>query len=210
VGNAKRETVEVYHGQGGRKLQDFGRGEIGYPSDIAVDFENSRIVVVDGRDKVVKVFTPSGESVLEFGDRGAGRLDNPIGVAVDSIRQEILVSDYGNLSNEGHASIKIFGFDGAFQAEIGGRGTCGGGICTEGFSRPQGLAIGDDGRIYFADPLLGKVLVYDRETLSKVGEIGDRETLRFTTDVAVGAEGDLFIVSNGNQEIRVLRHGTAQ
>ncbi|HSM04537.1 MAG TPA: NHL repeat-containing protein [Longimicrobiales bacterium] len=210
VGNAKRQTVEIYEGRGGRRVGDFRAGRIGYPSDIAVDFDNARVLVVDGRDKVVKVFTPTGRQIFTIGGPGGGALFNPIGVAVDSARREILVSDYGDLSAGGEASVVIYGLDGEYRTRISGAGRCDSGMCVDGFSRPQGLAVGHDGRIYVADALLGKVLVYDRESLSWAGEIGDRENTPFPTDVAVGDDGDLYIVINRTQEVRALRGATAR
>jgi hypothetical protein len=211
VGNATRGTVEVYDGVGGAFITDFGQGAVAHPSDIAVDQEEARIFVVDGAAKVVQVFDPNGVKILTISGSGssADRLANPIGVAVDVVRKEVLVSDYGSLRSDGHASVKIFGYDGEYRAGISGAGTCGGGVCTDGFSRPQGLAVGHDGRIYLADALLGKVLVFDRSTLSRVGEIGDREFARMPTDLAVGVAGDLFIVSNLGREFQVLRRGAA-
>ncbi len=212
VGNATRRTIEVYHGQGGGLLYDFGPGVVTHPSDIAVDQEEARIFVVDGAAKSVKVFTPSGEMVRTISGPGSAsdRLANPIAVAVDAVRQEVLVSDYGTLGPNGHASVKIFGYDGSFKVEISGAGNCGSGGCADGFSRPQGLAIGHDGRIYLADALLAKVLVFDRSTLARVGEIGDRSFARLPTDLAVGVAGDLFIVGNGSRAVRVIRRGTAR
>lgn len=212
VGNLKRETVEVYRARGGARLMDFGRGQVGYPSDIAVDEENNRILVVDGRDKAVKVFSPSGDLLTTISGPGtaADRLANPIGVAVDAERREVLVTDYGLLDGDSPASVKIFDFEGNYVAQISGAGTCGAGLCTDGFSRPQGVAIGADGRIYLADAVLGKVIIYDRGTLAWAGEIGDRDYTPMTTDVAVGENGDLYIVSNRARQVRVLRGGTSQ
>ena len=212
VGNATKQTIEVYDGQGGRLLSDFGRGAVTHPSDIAVDQEEALIFVVDGAAKSVKVFDPAGTNVLTISGPGStsDRLANPIAVAVDVVRKEVLVSDYGTLGSNGYASVKIFGYDGVFRAELSGAGNCGAGGCTDGFSRPQGLVIGNDGRIYLADALLAKVLVYDRATLIRVGEIGDRDFARMPTDLAVGVGGDLFIVANRTQLIRVVRGGTAR
>ncbi|MDH5588515.1 MAG: hypothetical protein OEZ65_00570 [Gemmatimonadota bacterium] len=203
VGNASRQTIEVYDGQGGSLRSNFGLGAVKHPSDLAVDPSAQLIFVVDGGDKNVKVFARSGILV-----RSIEGLDNPIGVAVDPVRQEILVSDYGTMGPDNHASVKIFGYDGAFRAEISGAGSCGGsGGCTDGFSRPQGLLVGPGDLIYLADAILAKVLVYNRTDLAKVGEIGDESFLRLPTDVAIGRGGDLFIVSNRTQQVRVVRKG---
>ena len=105
--------------------------------------------------------------------------------------------------------MKIFGYDGTLRAEISGGGPCDGSGCADGFSRPQGLAVGQDGRIYVADALLATVLVFDRGTLAAAGRIGDRSFIRLPTDVVVGAEGDLFIVGNMSRNIRVVRRGAA-
>jgi DNA-binding beta-propeller fold protein YncE len=211
VGNATKRTIEVFDGRGGGFLSDFGHGAVGHPSDIAVDQEEARLFVVDGAAKTVEVFNPSGTRLLTISGPGRGedRLANPIGVAVDVVRKEVLVSDYGSLGPSGYASVKIFGYDGEFRAEISGAGVCGSAGCSDGFSRPQGVAVGQDGRVYVADALLGKVLAFDRSTLARAGEIGDRDFTRMPTDLAVGVAGDLFVVAYRSRVVRVVRRATA-
>jgi hypothetical protein len=210
VGNVDRQTVEVFHSESGNLLGNFGAGAVKYPSDMAVDHVGRRVYVVDAGHKHVAVFDVTGTRVGTISGPGAtpDRLGNPIGIAVDPFREEVLVSDYGTLRSGSHASIKAFGFDGAFRYEITGEASCTG--CDGGFSRPQGLAIGMDGRIYMADALLGKVLVFDQDGGAFVGEIGGDDFLRLPTDVTVGADGDLFIANNLGKSFEVVRTGASR
>jgi hypothetical protein len=211
VGNATRRTVEIYDALGGRRISDFGPDAVTHPSDIAVDAEEGLVFVVDGSAKEVKVFDPVGTPVATISGPGGGigDLGNPIGVALDPGRRRVLVSDYGPLTPGGYASVKIFGYDGTFEAEISGEGTCSLGSCTDGFSRPQGLAVDGTGRIYLADALLAQVLVFDPVSFRRVGVMSDRSMLRLPTDLVIGLGGDLFVASNRAREVRVMRGGAS-
>jgi DNA-binding beta-propeller fold protein YncE len=210
VGNAARQTIEVYNGNGGSFVHNFGHGAVLYPSDMAVDRERGVIYVVDGGRKHIKVFDYEGQVLGTISGPGSGadQLGNPIGIAIDQSRGEILLSDYGAFDGDSHASIKIFTLDGAYRDEISGEGSCVG--CAGGFSRPQGLAIGQDGRIYVADAIQGSVLVFDRESGQYVKAIESDGYLRLPTDVTVGVDGDLFIANNVGRTFRLVPRGTAR
>jgi hypothetical protein len=213
VGNASKRTIEVYSAQGGSYQRSFGTGAVEYPNDLAVDEVLGLVFVVDGGTKEVKVFDSRGRLRGTISGPGVGgeRFQSPIAIAVDRVRGEVLVSDYG--SPTGHAAVKIFAYDGTFLAEISGQGTCGMMGCTGGFSRPQGLAVDDLGRIFVADVLLAKVLVFDRETLEQVSELGGGAgdpTLFVPLDVAVDTDGDVFVTSNRTRSVEVFPNGAGQ
>ena len=78
---------------------------MGHPSDIAVDQEEGLVFVLDGSAKAVKIFDRSGRRVGTVSGPGGSseQLANPIGVAVDPARGEVLVSDYGSFGSGGSA-----------------------------------------------------------------------------------------------------------
>jgi len=196
VGNADRRTVEIFAAQGGDVVGDFGRDAVAYPSDIAVDSVQGLVFVVDGIERTVKVFDLSGSMVRVVSGPGPGDgdLTTPVGIAVDPERQELLVTDYGSPPTVS-ASIKIFGYDGAYVDLVSGAGKCGMLGCSGGFSRPQGLGLDASGRIYVADAVLSQVLVFDRTSKAIVKTIGGYPALHVPSDVVITASGDLFVVS---------------
>jgi DNA-binding beta-propeller fold protein YncE len=204
VGNADAATVDVF-GPDGTWKYSFGSGAVPYPSDIAIDHQMGLVFVVAGGTREVKTFTLDGEARGTLAGPGPDRagLRAPTGIAVDESRREVLVSDYGEPGVA--ASVKIFDYEGNFLAEISGDGTCGMLGCSDGFSRPQGIAVDGNGRIYVADALLGRVLVFDRATgqpLPHVGaHVADGGTLRVPLDVVLGKDGQLIAVSNGTASI---------
>lgn len=202
VGNADRATVEIYAAQGGDLIGDVGRGMVTYPSDIAVDPLRGLVFVVDGVERMVKVFDSAGLLVRYIAGPGtaADQLVTPIGIVVDTARQQILVSDYG-APPEVKASVKIFDYDGTYVDLISGAGKCGMLGCTGGFSRPQGLAITPGGQIYLADAMLSQVLVFDRATKALVRTIGGYPTLHVPAGVVITARGDLFVVSTATASV---------
>ncbi len=208
VGNVTRRTIEVYSAHGGSLQRSFGSGVVEYPTDLAVDQVLGLVFVVDAATKRVKVFDTRGRARGTISGPGstADRFQSPIGIAVDRDAGEVFVSDYGDPG--GHAAVKIFDYEGNFLAEISGEGSCGMLGCSDGFSRPQGIELDGQGRIYVVDALLAQVLVYDRGTLEQVETLGGRDTgpplLRLPLDLALDAAGDLFVVSNRTGSVEVF------
>jgi DNA-binding beta-propeller fold protein YncE len=166
VTDASRRVVAVFT-PSGKWRSEFGGGLLRDPVDLEVDQARELVFVADGAGGAVKVFDFQGRPHSSLGN-----LRHPTGLAVDSALQEVLVSDYGDLTQGEYASLKILDYQGNLVASISGKGNCGMLGCTGGFSRPQGVALDDRGRIYLADALLGQVLVFDRTTLRLVGRLG--------------------------------------
>jgi len=207
VGNASRRTIEVY-GDDGTLEGSYGPGAVDYPLDLAIDDGLGLVFVVDGIAREVKVFDSRGVLQTTF----TGRLVSPMGIAVDTVRGEVLVSDWGDFgrSGGGSASIKIFSYDGTFIDEISGAGDCGMTGCSGGFSRPHGLDVDGRSRIYVADALLAQVLIFDRSTKQQVGIVGNRPALRVPTDVVLAEGGDLFVTSNRTASVALFLGGSGE
>lgn len=194
VGNEAAGTVEVYN-PGGLLLFRFGaEGAIKAPGGIAVDAGSGMIFVADGFEKNIKVFDRDGRPLYTItGDTsGSGHLVNPVEVAVDPSRGEILVSDYGDPADTFPARIRIYDLAGNFITALSGK--------RGGFSRPQGLSVRGD-LLFVADGMLGQVLVFDRSTLVRVRTLGSFGTgpgqLMLPLDVlADPASGDVFVTNN--------------
>lgn len=221
VGNATRGTVDVF-GRNGRWRSSFGRGLLSDPKDLAVDGKRGLLFVVDGRTRRVTVFDLKGRFLYAFGGWGfgPGDLQNPTAIALDPGREEVLVSDYGDLSGAGPGpAVKIFTYAGTFLDEISGSGGGGGMLGGwfgggEGFSRPQGLAVDGKGRVFLADALLGQILIYDRSTGERLGTLGEYGTgpgrLLLPLDVAIGRKGDVFATSSQDGRVELFRKGATR
>jgi DNA-binding beta-propeller fold protein YncE len=216
VGNLSRRTVEIYDARKGRLKGNFGPGAVGKPTDLAVD-ESARLVfVLDAEAMDVKVFDLRGRHQVTISGPGQAeaQLMHPMGIAVDPLRGEVLVSMYGDYGAFGNvASVKIFDYDGNYIATISGAGKCGMLGCSGGFSTPQGLAVDGQGRIYLTDVLQAQVQVYDRSTLELVATLGGRDVyprLRKPLDAAMGREGELFVTSNKTRAVEVFYNAGGQ
>ncbi len=211
VGNVGRRTVEVFDARKGTLRATFGPGAVGKPTDLAVD-ESARLVfVLDAEAMDVKVFDPRGRQVLTISGPGMGeaQLMQPTGIAVDPVRGEVLVSQYGVFGGpQKTAAVKIFDYNGNYLTMISGAGKCGMLGCSGGFSTPQGLAVDARGRIYLTDVLQSQVQVYDRATLKLLTTLGGRDVgypgLRKPLDAALGLNGELFVTSNKTNAVEVF------
>ena len=210
VGNVTGRAIEIFDAGGGRQ-GSIGAGTVDYPSDLAVDVGQGLLFVVDEGSRQVKVFDQQGtpRGTISGPGTGPSGLVTPIAIAVDEDRQEVFVSDYGR--DGGPASVKVFDYAGLLLSEISGEGSCGSLGCSGGFSRPQGIALDDEGRLYLADALLAQILIYDRATGELIGTLGGRTEgppyLRLPTDVVIGAGGDLFVTNNRARTVDVYRRG---
>jgi DNA-binding beta-propeller fold protein YncE len=232
VGNTGTKNVEVYkiYGSGEpdttlRFKHNLGKvptGAIGpfeNPIGIAVDANEKLVFVLDGAAKRIEAYKPNGSFQYAFEPRDSdGALMSPVSLAVDELRREILVGDYGNPAPNWEncsfcgaaapARILIYDYGGELLFEIrGDRST----HWSSGFARVQGMAASTDGRIFAADPLGGRILVFDRYSGALLQELGtqgpDEGQLMLPLDVWLDNEtGDLFISNNrGVRGVEVLR-----
>jgi DNA-binding beta-propeller fold protein YncE len=124
-------------------------------------------------------------------------LADPKGIAVDAVKGEVFVSDYGDPAVGISASIKVFDLSGALVRTI-----------TGNFSRPQGLAL-TDSKLFVADNMLAQILEFDRTTdemTTSYGCLGSSEGhMLLPLDVALDAEGlNLYVADNRNMRVTVL------
>lgn len=207
VGNVAHHAIEVYDLKG-RLRSTFPVGTVDYPTDIAVDQAAGLVFVADGASRQVKSFDLSGRFVGTIAGPGLGNtfLQAPTAVAVDPTRMEVLVSDYG--PEGGPAAVKIFSYSGNYIDMISGAGNCGMLGCSNGFSRPQGLDVDRQGRIYLADALLAQVLIFDRNTKALIGTLGGRSRgLRLPLDVTIDTTGAIYATSNRTGTVELLGTG---
>jgi tripartite motif-containing protein 71 len=117
------------------------------PRAIALDTEPNRLWVTDTTDNEIVLITTAGQVLSTFG--GAGAFRAPFAVAVDS--SGVYVADTYNQ--------RIKKISRATGASLWTQTSCQG-----LFSRPRGIAVGSDGKIYVADTDHGRIAVLQPET----------------------------------------------
>jgi hypothetical protein len=171
VGNETTKKIEVYNPGGKLKFTLGADGDYTHrPQDLAIDKERGILFVVDGEQREIKQYTLDGELVATIPPAGGSSiLANPTCLALDPIRQEILVSDFGSFNSwRGRPAIHIFSYDGQLIRTISGKL----GWFGSRFSRPQGIALGTDNKIYLADSFSGEILVFDRDSTQHLDTLG--------------------------------------
>jgi sugar lactone lactonase YvrE len=136
------------------------------------------LLVVDSLNHRVQKFTPAGESLGVWGERGSGpgQLELPWGIALDN-EENVYLADWGN------RRVQKFSPDGRHLA------TFGAGL----LKRPSGVAVDPDGNVYVADWAADLVQIYcpdgsQRATLTGDCTPGKWATDQLLTDVEVMAE----------------------
>lgn len=198
VGKEEEGSIQIFSSKGAPKGYLIGPGNIGYPSDIAVDPSQGLVMVLDGQAQEIRIYNASSQALI--GSFGTGVLINPAGLAVDTSRQEILVSNIGN--DVSNPFLSIFSYAGGNLGTLVDTLTSSGcgafGCASVGFSRPQGVAVFND-KIFLVDTLMSQVLVYDRLTLQHLVTIGSADPLtrelRLPSDIAINAAGDIYVIS---------------
>jgi len=196
-------------------LYNLGQTQPGQPgffqkvNDLALDVDFQRVFVVDTGEKKVKVFDNKGNFLYAFPE-GSPALLNPTGIALDEARQEVLVSDYGDPSGSFKPKVPprvmIFGYGGNYLGQIDSNPA----TPEYFFSKPQGLGVDGLGHIFVADALLGKVIVFSRESgtgIKTFGSPGDQPgQLKLPLDLFLDhATGDVFVTSNMTGRVEVFR-----
>jgi len=169
------------------------------PTGVAWDDDEGLLFVTDTGTQSIKAFTPEGESVLDFGERGteAGRVNFPTYLSLPG-DGELLVTDSLNFR------IQRFSTDGEFLDSFGKNGDQVG-----DFARPKGVAVDALGHIYVVDALFHGVQIFNRQgmLLLAFGEQGQGEgQFWLPNGIHVTRDNMIFVADSYNRRVQVLRY----
>ncbi len=161
---------------------------VGKPEGIVV-LKDGRVVVCDTHYHRVVWFDSAGQWLQNIGRKGEGdgEFFYPVGICKDA-EENLYVCEYG-----GNDRVQKFTREGKWLASFGSFGTGRG-----QFQRPSGLAW-HDGRLYVADAINNRVLIFT-DTGTFIGLLGgDAQPLAFNLpyDIALGGDGALYIIEYG-------------
>jgi DNA-binding beta-propeller fold protein YncE len=165
------------------------------PYGVAVDSKH-QIYVADAANHAVFVFNLEQKRVEYRGDRAPARLAVPIGLAIDD-EDRLFVSDAAL------HQITCFRPDGEVVAVFG----------MDDLQRPAGLALDNRlHRLYVADAKADKLAIFDTATFRLLQQIGGPSTpgkgepgkFSAPSNVAVGADGQVFVTDTWNQRVQVF------
>lgn len=173
------------------------KSKIGIVKPFDVAAWKGKIIVSDTALRVVFLFDVPGRSLSVFGRRGEGKLEKPLGVAIDN-ETNYYVADVGA------RNVKVFDTNGHFIRKIGS---------SDDLIRPTDVAVSPDGeRIYVVDAggvtsKSHQVVMYDKDG-QKIGIIGGRGDtegkFNLPTHAVVGADGTLYVLDTGNFRVQVF------
>ena len=175
-----------------------GQGQFNDPTGIAVAGE--RVFVSDARNGRIQVFGTDGRFRYSFGKPGdkPGELGRPMNLTVSG--GALYVAEYFN------DRIQVFALDGTPKRIIGKAGTGPG-----EFNAPGGVAVGRDGALYVADFYNHRVQKLSAEGAfvrqwgrpegPAKGSGGGPVSFNYPTDVALAADGRLFVADGYNDRV---------
>lgn len=174
------------------------RGEI-LSKPYAVAVFRGRIFVSDTVSRYVRLFDVPAGKYRRIGDEeGAGQLTKPIGLDVDAAGN-LYVADIGT------NAVMVYGSDGGFLRRIGGE---------QWFKRLSSVTVDPQGQRVYGVDIGGvssdkhQVRVFDAKTGKHLQDIGRRGNgpgeFNLPRDVAIGADGRLYVVDGGNFRVVVF------
>ena len=194
--NSKGEFVRAFSVSGS------GNDEYNELTGITVDGEGHVWVVekciLPGFEECkarVQEFTGEGTRIVQFGSegKGAGQLEEPRGIAVDS-KGNVWVADTGN------NRVQEFKSTGEFVRAFGSKGTGNG-----QFEAPTGVAIDSEGDPWVVDHGNNRVQRFTSEGsyLSQVGKTGN-ENGQFNKPegIAIDGSGNIWVADTGNNRVQ--------
>jgi DNA-binding beta-propeller fold protein YncE len=179
--------------------------ELGKPKGMGRD-RNGNIIVVEPHYQRVNHFTPQGNLVAQWGEKGrnVGQFTLPRAVAVNSQR-EIYISEYGPMERvqcftlmqnpDGSASAHVLNAFGKPGNEPGE------------FNRPEGLCVDAQDRLYVADSCNHRIQIFSREgkLLRSYGKAGSgRGELSYPYDICVDSAGHQYVCEFGNSRLQIF------
>jgi len=195
------ELGEVFRlGPDGQPQGRFGEGILGRPTGIARDDLAGLIYVTDTNNHDIKVFDDEGVLVDVLGARGTepGRFNAPTHLLF--VGDELFVADTLNFR------VQVFDRGGDGRLAFGSIG-----LFVGEMTRPKGVAVGGDGRIYVVESYYDHLLIFDRNgrLLLPIGGTGS-EVGRFYLPSGVWTDdfGRVYVADMFNGRIIVFKELT--
>jgi len=194
---------------GGSFVSKFGEkgdqpGQLMNPYGIAIDHDHDRILITDGDNARVQVWSLSEQSFLSsIGKKGSGDLEfnGPRGIAIDKHHHRIIIVDTDN-----HRLVFLSSIDLSFLFSVGKRGSQPG-----EFNYPSGIAIDDDRhRIIVTDINNHRVQVLsliDGSFLFEFGSQGNQPgQLYGPHEVCIANQGRIIVADSANNRLQSFTH----
>ncbi|MFZ5510631.1 MAG: 6-bladed beta-propeller [Pseudomonadota bacterium] len=195
-------SADVVADQGDAALKRMLTGERrtgeGLAKPYAVAVHRGRIFVSDSAERFIKAFDVPQGRYLRIGEEDPGRLMKPLGIDVDAA---------GNLyvADASQKAVMVYDRDGKFLRKIGG---------PKMFDRLSSVTADADGKRIYAVDIGGveseqhRVRVFDAVSGNHLFDIGKRGKgpgeFNLPRDVAIGKDGQLYVVDGGNFRIQVF------
>lgn len=172
----------------------------GLDKPYGVSVRKGRVYVTDTVRRQVAMFDIPAQRFEWIGDDGPGALRQPLGVDTDA-QGNVYVADASA------RRVVVFDANGKFQREIAGK---------DMFVRPNGVGVNAAGtRLYVVDTggvtasgETHRVRVFELPSGRHLQDIGKRGSepgeFNLPTDVAVAADGSIFVVDAGNFRVQVF------
>src|SRR5712692_359145 len=171
----------------GKILRSWGKGMYKIPHSIRIDPQGN-IWTVDSSSSMVLKFTPQGEKLMEI---SVG--EQPTGRGATNGTTDIAFGPSGRLFiSDGYGNARVLEYT-AKGERVKQWGTAGAGPGQ--FRQPHGIAVDEDGIIYVADRLNGRLQRFDLNGKY----LGERANLGMVTTVAV-RDGALWIGTQQRNE----------
>jgi DNA-binding beta-propeller fold protein YncE len=164
----------------GFELQAASAPDLARPHDIVLSPDGKRLYVAD--NEAHRVVVLDAVSLARRGELGLGELSMPHDVAFDA-GGRLLVADTGN----SRIAIYVVSADsGTLAGELRG-----------GASRPEGVAVHPDGRVFATGAASGNLVVYD----ARGRVIAETGGFSSPHDVAFGPGGEIWVADAGNDRL---------
>jgi NHL repeat len=156
----------------------------------AVPLTNGNIVVVDTGNKRLVLLNARGRPIRMIA-AGASPFQEPYAVAASSTAFYVLDTQL--------RAIECFDLQGRFRSQV---------FSSTVLDHPRGLALGPNGTFYIADPASSSIITASsggtliRRLVARAG--ANESNFNQPSDVAVGADNVLYVVDNGNLQVRAL------
>lgn len=170
--------------------------ENGRPTGLSIDREGN-LAVADTHYNEVLFYSPEGELLRKMG-LGHGAGPGELGLVTDVVEDSAgnyYVSEYGELDR-----VTKFTHDGQFVLQWGEHGEAPG-----QFSRPQGLEVDDQDRVWVADSANHRIQVFDSQgkLLFLWGEEGPGlGQLAYPYNLVLDGQGNVYVCELGNCRVQ--------